>query len=54
MNDKAKEPKLVPVTLAKAHEHAGKRYEAGEKIQVTEPDAKWLSDNGITATPKEA
>lgn len=55
MNDKTKDvQQLVEVTLGKAHEHAGKQHQAGEKIKVSEPEAKWLTDNGITATPQEA
>ena len=49
--------KLVEVTLAKPHTHAGKDYDAGDKIKVDEPTAKWLADNqviNVTAAPAAA
>lgn len=39
--------KLVEVTLAKPHSHAGVAYAAGNKIKVDEPTAKWLADNKV-------
>ena len=43
------ETKLVEVTLAKRHTHAGVEYAAGTKIKVDEPTAKWLADNKVIA-----
>lgn len=55
MSDKQEQPKLVEVTLAKAHTHAGMPYAAGTKIKVTEADRDWLQQAGvITTAPKEA
>lgn len=42
MNDKKPEPKLVEVTLAKRHTHAGVVYDVGKKIKVTELERAWL------------
>lgn len=47
MNEKKQEPKLVEVTLAKPHKHAGEQKAAGDKIKVTEPERDWLADNQI-------
>lgn len=44
---KTPKPKQVEVVLAKKHEHAGKQYKAGDKIQVTEPERDWLKKHGI-------
>lgn len=41
------ESKLVEVTLAKPHTHAGVLYPAGSKIKVDDPTAKWLVDNQV-------
>jgi hypothetical protein len=46
--------KLVGVTLAKAHEHAGVAYAAGETIQVTEPERDWLVEHQVISAPKAA
>lgn len=50
------EPKLVEVTLAKPHKHAGKSYLAGAKIKVSEPERAWLTTHHIIVStePKEA
>lgn len=51
------ETKLVEVTLAKRHTHAGVEYAAGTKIKVDEPTAKWLADNkviNVSAAPVAA
>lgn len=56
MNEK-QEIKLIEVTLAKPHTHAGVPYVAGDKIKVDEPTAKWLADNkivNVTAAPAAA
>ena len=42
-------PNTVKVTLKKWHTHAGKRYEAGEQIEVTEPERAWLKAREIIA-----
>lgn len=42
-----KPQQLVKVTLATPHEHAGKQHQAGDKIDVTEPERKWLLDNKV-------
>ncbi len=39
--------KLVEVTLAKPHTHAGVPYGIGDKVKVDEPTAKWMTDNKI-------
>lgn len=36
----------VEVKLEKDHTHAGKRYEAGEIIEVNQHDADWLTNHG--------
>lgn len=46
MSDK-QASKLVEVTLAKPHAHAGVRYAAGAKIKVDEPTATWLADHKV-------
>lgn len=43
----AEQPVLVEVVLDKAHEHAGKQYKAGEKINVTEDQKAWLTKQGV-------
>lgn len=54
MNEKKDEqPKLVEVTLAKPHKHAGINYAAGAKIMVSEPERKWLKDHKIIEADKE-
>lgn len=42
-------PKLVEVTLAKPHKHAGVRYDTAQKIKVTEPERDWLVAQQIVA-----
>jgi hypothetical protein len=36
----------VEVTLLKPHEHAGRQYQAGDKITVDSETAKWLAEKG--------
>jgi hypothetical protein len=43
----ATSPKLVEVTLAKPHTHAGTPYVAGAKIKVTETERDWLAKAGV-------
>lgn len=40
----------VKVQLAKPHTHAGVKYPENAVIEVTEPDAAWLRDNGVALT----
>ncbi len=54
MSDKKEQLKLVEITLAKPHTHAGVPYAAGEKIKVTEADRDWLQANAIVNAPEEA
>ncbi len=46
---KPAEQKLVEVTLAKPHTHAGSKCKVGDKIKVTEPERDWLIKNGVVA-----
>lgn len=48
-NETPKPAKQLEVTLAKPHTHAGARFDAGAKIQVTEPERDWLVANQIVA-----
>ena len=48
-NETPKPAKQVEVTLAKPHTHAGARFDAGAKIQVTESERDWLIANQIVA-----
>jgi hypothetical protein len=41
----------MKVTLKKAHEHAGVRYDAGTEIEVTAPEADWLAEQGVIDQP---
>jgi len=50
---KDEQPKLVEVTLAKPHKHAGISYDTGAKIMVSEPERKWLADQKIIEVGKE-
>lgn len=45
--------KTVEVTLAKDHNHAGKAYQAGAKIKVTEPERDWMVANKVAELAKE-
>lgn len=45
--------KTVEVTLAKDHNHAGKAYQAGAKIKVTEPERDWLITHKVAEPAKE-
>ena len=47
MSEKKQEARLVEVTLAKPHKHAGEEKATGEKIKVTEPERDWLASRGI-------
>lgn len=47
------EQKLVEVTLAKPHTHAGNSYAAGAVIKVTESDRAWLIQNNVVNGSKE-
>ena len=40
----------VKVQLAKPHTHAGVKYPENEVIEVSEPEAQWLRDNGVAVT----
>ncbi len=44
-----KTPAKAEITLKKKHTHAGKKYEKGDKIEVTERQAKWLKGLGVAA-----
>lgn len=39
----------VEVTLQMPHEHDGKPFNKGDKITVTESQAKWLRSRGVVA-----
>jgi len=49
--------KTTEVTLLKLHEHAGRKYPAGAKIEVRLPTADWLIKHQIAkaggAKPEE-
>lgn len=38
---------LIEVTLEKAHTHAGREYQPGQKINVTESEGKFLLNNKV-------
>lgn len=44
---KTGKPKRFRVTLKKAHTHAGIEYPPGAEIEITETQAKVLTDQGI-------
>ncbi len=46
---KPAEQKLVEVTLAKSHTHAGNKCKTSDKIKVTELERDWLVKNGVVA-----
>ncbi|HYW05006.1 MAG TPA: hypothetical protein VFA86_13810 [Gammaproteobacteria bacterium] len=51
--------KKVKVQLKKPHTHAGRRYEAGDTIEVWDSQAEWLAGIGVAAAagdpaPKKA
>lgn len=43
----AEQPALVDVVLEKGHEHAGRKYPAGEIIKVTKDQKAWLEKHGV-------
>ena len=49
----AEQPALVEVTLDKPHTHKGKLYAKGEKINVTEAQAAWLTKQGVVGGKQE-
>lgn len=49
----AEQPVLVEVVLEKAHEHAGKKYQAGTKINVTAAQKDWLTKQGVIGGKQE-
>lgn len=38
---------LIEVTLEKVHTHAGREYQPGQKIDVTEAEGKFLLNNKV-------
>ena len=46
-------PALVEVTLDKPHNHKGKPYKAGAKINVTEDQKAWLAQHGVIGGKQE-
>lgn len=49
----AVQPVLVEVTLDKPHNHKGKPYKAGDKINVTEDQKVWLTQQGVIGGKQE-
>lgn len=43
--------KLVEVTLAKPHTHAGVAHDAKARIKVTASDREWLITQGVVNAP---
>jgi hypothetical protein len=37
----------VKVTLKQPHTHAGVRHPAGETIEISERQARWLAEHGV-------
>lgn len=54
MSKPKSEKRLVEVSLAKAHTHAGRTYQAGAKIKVDEFTQRWLVQNQVVAGPANA
>lgn len=55
MNKTPQQPqKLVEVTLAKPHTHAGVDYAAGAKLDVSEPIRDWMAANDIIVKAPKA
>lgn len=54
MSEQKQEQKVVEVTLAKGHTHAGDKKKAGDKIKVTEPERDWLVSAQVINAPKDA
>jgi hypothetical protein len=44
-----KKTATVEVALLMPHQHGGKAYKTGDKINVTEAQAKWLRSRGVIA-----
>ncbi len=44
---KANKPKRCRAVLKKAHTHAGTQYPPGAEIEITETQAKVLTDQGV-------
>lgn len=42
----------MQVTLKKPHTHAGEDFAPGSTIEVSEPEAQWLADQGVIDQPK--
>ncbi|MCH5051200.1 DUF7210 family protein [Pectobacterium aquaticum] len=42
---------MPKVTLTAPHTHNGKRFAAGETIEVSDRDADWLRAHGLISTP---
>lgn len=49
----AAQPALVEVVLDKPHTHKGKPCTAGEKINVTEGQKAWLTQQGVIGGKQE-
>ena len=49
----APQPALEEVVLKKAHEHAGKKHKAGDKIKVTADQKAWLTAHGVIGGQQE-
>lgn len=49
----AAQPALVEVTLDKPHNHKGKPYKAGDKINVTADQKTWLTQHGVISGKQE-
>lgn len=49
----AEQPTLVEVVLDKPHTHKGKTYAKGEKINVTEDQKSWLTQQGVIGGKQE-
>ena len=49
----AAQPALVEVVLDKPHNHKGKPYKAGDKINVTEDQKAWLQQQGVVGGKQE-
>lgn len=47
MARKKQESDRVTVVLKKDHRHAGKDYRAGDSIEVTEFQKKWLKEHEV-------
>lgn len=52
MSSDKNEVKTIKVKLLKPHQHADKKYDAGDDIEVSELDAKWLKKLNIAEDVK--